>query len=243
MNKKKLEGVTLLGIDCFDIDRLALAAEICQQRFEFAEVKLLTSLPAKDHKNIIKIDPINSTKEYSRFCIAKLNKYVDTPHVLIFQYDGFILNPDAWTDDFLKYDYVGAPWLVADWAVERFDFPQELVGKLVVGNGGFCLRSKKLVSLCAQFSEQILAKRYDPEDAAICIYNRELFEKNGARIAPVDLAKRFSFESEDDNNKFWDGQFGFHGIRWTDISKWTALHPEYKIDAELNTIERIVKLI
>jgi hypothetical protein len=38
MNKKKLEGVTLLGIDCIDLKRLNLAMEICQKDFEFDDV-------------------------------------------------------------------------------------------------------------------------------------------------------------------------------------------------------------
>jgi hypothetical protein len=140
--KKKLNNVTLLGIDCVDADRLKLAMEICTNNFDFAQVKILTSLAVED-KNIIKIEPIDSVEKYSEFILGELDKYVDTSHVLIVQYDGFILNPDSWTDDFLEYDYVGAPWLVADWAVNNFNFPANLLGEHVVGNGGFSLRSKK----------------------------------------------------------------------------------------------------
>jgi len=34
MAKRKLETVTLLGIDCVDLDRLVLAMDICQEKFE-----------------------------------------------------------------------------------------------------------------------------------------------------------------------------------------------------------------
>jgi hypothetical protein len=44
MSKKKLKGVTLLGIDCINLDKLILAMEICQKDFEFDEVKILSSL-------------------------------------------------------------------------------------------------------------------------------------------------------------------------------------------------------
>ncbi len=37
--KRELETVTLLRIDCVDLDRLVLAMDICQQEFEFAEDK------------------------------------------------------------------------------------------------------------------------------------------------------------------------------------------------------------
>ncbi len=42
--------------------------------------------------------------------IKRINSYVATPFALVIQYDGFILNPDAWRDEFLDYDYIGAPW-------------------------------------------------------------------------------------------------------------------------------------
>jgi|SRR5680860_225436 len=230
MSKRKLENVTLLGIDCVDVERLRLAVNICLKDFEFAEVKILTSLDVVNKENVIKIKAVNSTEEYSHFIINDLYQYVDTTHVLLVQYDGFILNPDAWTDDYLNYDYIGAPWLVADWSVNSFDFPVELLGKLVVGNGGFSLRSKKLLNLTAKLTQDNKIERYHPEDTSICVYYRRLFEDSGIKFAPVPLAKKFSFESEDKDNYSWDGQFGFHGLKWTDISKWAKIHPEYKID-------------
>jgi len=234
MDKIKLSNITLLGVDCVDINRLIQAAEICTKDFEFAEVKLLISLPSENF-NIVKIKPIKSAEEYSKFIICELDKYFKTSHVLIIQYDGFILNPSSWTNEFLNYDYIGAPWLVADWSVKDFGFPENLLGKLVVGNGGFSLRSKKLTSLCAKLAKENKFSTYHPEDVAICVNNRKLLEDNGIKFAPVELAKRFSFEAENDEYDIWDGQFGFHGLRWTDISKWLKIHPEYNID---NTLDR-----
>ncbi len=46
MKKISLPTVTLLGIDCVNIQRLVLVAKICMQSFNFGDVKLLTSLPA-----------------------------------------------------------------------------------------------------------------------------------------------------------------------------------------------------
>jgi len=230
--KNKLKGVTLIGIDCVDIERLIQAAEICQQKFEFEEVKLLTSLQS-NNPNIIPINPIISAEEYSEFIIEKLDEYVNTSHVLIIQYDGFILNPEAWTNEFLNYDYIGAPWLVREVSVNRFGFPREWLGQYVVGNGGLSLRSKKLLSFCAQLSRDGFFQKYHPEDLVISVYNRSFFEEHGIAFAPVPLAKQFSYEAEDEDNYSWDGQFGFHGLTWTDISKWTVEHPEYKIDNSL----------
>jgi len=235
--KRKLGSVTLLGIDCVDINRLIQAAEICLKDFEFADVKLLTSLQS-DNKYTVPIKPLNSVEEYSEFVITDLDKYVDTPHVLIIQYDGFILNPEAWDDKFLNYDYIGAPWMVANWAVENFDYPKAMVGKWLVGNGGFSLRTKKLTSLCAELAKTGEFKKYHPEDASICVYNRDLLESRGIKFAPVNLAKQFSYEAEDNEHDKWDGQFAFHGLRWTDISKWLEKNPGYKIDNSLDKEKR-----
>jgi hypothetical protein len=230
--KRRLEGVTLLGVDCVDIDRLVQAAEICQKDFEFEDVKLLTSIKS-DHVNIVLINPIMSIEQYSYFIIAELDKYLDTSHVLIIQYDGFILNPDAWSDEFLKYDYIGAPWLVRDFSVNNFGFDKKLLGQFVVGNGGFSLRSKKLVSLCADLAKRNFFKDYDPEDVVICVHNRKFFEDKNIQFAPVELAKAFSYE-DDESHNMWDSQFGFHGLGYTDISKWIKQNPGYKIDNTLN---------
>lgn len=229
MAKKKLNNITLLGIDCLDAQRLDQAMEICQRDFEFAQVKLFTSLPAAGINNAVKINPINSVEAYSDFVLFELDKYVDTDFLLLVQYDGFILNPEAWSDEFLKYDYIGSPWLIADWSVKMFDVPSRLLGQRIVGNGGFSLRSKKLLSLTAKLGAEKITRR-NPEDMSICIYHRELMEKNGIKFAPIKLAQQFSFESEGNDNYIWDGQFGYHGLKWTDISKWTDRHPEVKID-------------
>ena len=240
--KKKLNGVTLLGIDCFDIDRLILAAEICLKDFEFEEVKLLTSLQS-NNQNIVSIDHIPTVEEYSKFIIDKLDEYVDTPHVLIIQYDSFILNPDAWSDEFLKYDYIGSTFLVRDVSINRFGFPKELLGQRVVGNGGFSMRSKKIISLCAKLSKENFFINYHPEDVVISIHNRKAFEERGIKFAPVSIAQKFSFESQDNSDYSWNGQFGFHGLRWTDISKWTKAHPEYNIDNSLRSPDKRHKYV
>jgi hypothetical protein len=242
-DKIKLKSVTLLGVDCINLDRIKQAVGICLNYFEFAEVKILTSLSSDDPNNIYKINPVNSTEKYSSFIINELYKYVDTAYVLIVQYDGFILNPKAWTNEFLKYDYIGAPWLVADWSVDKYNFPIELLGKYVVGNGGFSLRSKKLLSLTAKLSKQKKLKKYHPEDAAISVYYREFLEKQGIKFAPVSLAKQFSFEGESLDNYAWNSQLGFHGLKWTDISKWSKLNGQYKIDNPASDKSEIVKYL
>lgn len=225
MSKINLQNVTLLGIDCVNSERLAEAMNVSQKDIEFGAVKLLTSLPTNDSRKI-EIPHIGSINEFSRFCIEELYKYVNTDYVLLVQYDGFVLNPESWTDEFLKYDYIGAPWLVADWSVRDFNFPESLLGTLVVGNGGFCLRSKKFLETSARLSSEGKIPKLNPEDVAMCVWYRDVFENEGIQFAPSELAEKFSIEGTD---HVYEKQFGFHGFSWTDIDVWIDQHPEHSL--------------
>jgi len=213
--KKLLSNTTLLGLDCVNIERLKLAADICQKDFEFGAVKLLSSI-SDDDSRVILVDPVSSIAEYSRFCLKQMADFINTDFVLIIQYDGFILNPDAWVDEFLKYDYLGAPWWYGD--------------DHNVGNGGFSLRSKRLLDMLK--NDKNIKETEHAEDHTICRIYGDYLRKQGIKFAPEAVAKIFSIEGigkkHDPNaNNIWDGQFGFHGLNKTDISKWLALHPEY----------------
>ena len=134
---------------------------------------------------------INSRQAYSKFVLQELHKYIKTDYVLMVQWDGWIINKNAWTDQFLDYDYIGAVW---PWHPEG----------LRVGNGGFSLRSKKLLELTAEPKFQYSDKN---EDDLICHLNRDFLVSNGIKFAPENLARQFSFEREVTNLE----TFGFHG--------------------------------
>ena len=77
-------------------------------------------------------------------CIKNLYKRFDTGNVVIIQSDGMPVNPGL--EAFVgKYDYVGAPWPKRchhrDWLPWR---------KYDVGNGGFCLRSRRICEQAAR---------------------------------------------------------------------------------------------
>jgi hypothetical protein len=236
MEKKKLDTVTLLGIDGINIDRLILAAEICKKDFEFGAVKLLTSLHS-GHHDVVPIVPITSVEAYSEFVVKDLHAYIDTSHLLMIQYDGFILNPAAWSDEFLEYDYIGAPWFVLPSHLKD-GFPVRMVGKWIVGNGGFSLKSKKFLLACAELARENMFPKYHPVDVVTCAVVRDLLEAKGIRFAPVEVAKKFSFEANAFMSK-WDQQFGYHGTKWTDISAWSNHHPEYVVDMKAGTVTKV----
>ena len=150
-------------------------------------IKLLTSKDI-DSPYRVKIDSIISTSQYSEFILKNLKKYIDTDYVLISQWDGYIINFNKWTDKFFEYDYLGAPWWWKD-------------NNLYGGNGGFSLRSKKLLEATSMLN-------YDgvmPEDEFICVSSLNELINQGFKFATKEFSKTFSIE-----NQIYDNSFGFH---------------------------------
>jgi len=125
---------------------------------------------------------------------------------------------------------------VNDWAIKNFGVPEELRDTTLVGNGGFNLRSKKLIREIKEMDLESNFKRYQPEDIVICVDKRKELEDKGITFAPPEIAEKFSFEAINEVNNKWTDQFGFHGLRWTDISKWLNENPEFKNKID-NTLE------
>ncbi len=234
MHQKKilLDKVTLVGIDCLDIERISTAAQISTEHIEFADVKILSSIQKRTPFPVVRIDPIRSTVEYSHFCITKLTEFVHTPHVLIIHHDGFILNPLAWEDSFLQYDYIGAPWQKGPPQMEIPGYPERDYSNYRVGNGGFSLRSKRFLDACTDLWREGKIPNSHPEDMVICIYLKEALEKRGMRFAPEEVARKFSIEGWyhlKHGYCRWNGQFGFHSLTLTDISRWTKRNRHWEI--------------
>jgi hypothetical protein len=78
-----------------------------------------------------------------------------------------------------------------------------------VGNGGFSLRSRKLLHVCG-FDSDIQLTNQEPiaEDNIIAQHNRAYLEREyDIKFAPTEVAKRFSFELGN-----YRESFGFHGL-------------------------------
>ena len=157
-----------------------------------------------------RIDPLRTLSDYSSFLIFELHKYVETSHVLIVQWDGYILNPKKWSDSFLNYDYIGAPF------IPRINDPfysRDSKGNFyVIGNGGFSLRSKKLLEAPSKFKlVDDLAYTNSNEDGFFCVLHRKFLEGKGFKWAPFQTAQRFSIETPINFRSLINLPFGFHG--------------------------------
>ncbi|MCL5990582.1 MAG: hypothetical protein M1419_00570 [Bacteroidetes bacterium] len=205
---KKLNNITLVIVDCVNSNRAIHAIRKSTQYFEFEQILFFTSLSiTSDNYKIISINKINSVSEYSVFILQELYKYIETDYCLIIQWDGFILNPEAWSDEFLQYDYIGAPW--SDAIMNGIFKRDGYTDSYRVGNGGFSLRSKKLLELLPTSIPInwafINRGWYYCEDLVICKQYRDKLEAQGIKFAPVELASKFSVE-----DGIYEGQFGFH---------------------------------
>lgn len=204
----ELNNVTLIGVAGTLTEQTLKAIEYSSRKVKFGAVKLITPHKLKSQScEIVECEPLNY-EQYNHFVVYRLHEYVDTDFALLVQNDGYIVNPDKWREDFLLYDYIGAPWPMP---TDDYSFRDPEGNIHRVGNGGFSLRSNKLLKLPSLL--RLEWKEYYGnyhEDGFICVHNRKALEKEGCVFAPVDVAKYFSHET---NVQETSGiiPFGFHG--------------------------------
>lgn len=211
----QLKNIDLIGIDT-NHPQLAIDSLLISSRdIEFGRIVLFTCADKSEFdqeqvKNIefIHIDRFKEYIDYSTFCL-RLADYLHNDYVLITHYDSFIINPELWTDEFLKWDYTGAPWAQVHC---------KAWGNLVnpVGNGGFCLRSRKML----EFSARFMSTNGNNEDGFLTNVKLDFAIRSGIRFAPVELAYRFSVHHLEDVGGVFEPEkyFGFHGMHNFPIS-------------------------
>jgi len=189
MSKIDLPNITLVSITSIRLNTTVKALKKSMSGINFGSVKLFTDVDVIDNEiEVVKV-PKMDLIEYNRFVIYELHKYIDTDFALQIQDDGYVVNPDMWRDDFLHYDYIGAPW--------GFTCFYDKYGQQIKVGNGISIRSKRLMEL-----PTLKNMPWHPhdgnynEDAQICIWNRSLFLDNGMTFAPFELAKYFSHEEK-----------------------------------------------
>lgn len=202
----ELPEVTLVAVSSIELPRTLRAIKQSQLGIDFGAVLLVSHCRPhflSEKVTYVERPRIKSLDEYSRFMLYDLVDLISTDFALVIQHDGFVANPSAWDPTFLNYDYIGAPWPPNT----HFDSDGNSVE---VGNGGFSLRSIKLLSafneLGLPFTDN--GTGYFNEDGQICVYYREALKAHGISFAPVEVARRFSVESDD--NEELNQPFGFH---------------------------------
>ena len=141
-------------------------------------------------------------EKYSDFVVHDLNENIDSSFCMLIQTDGYPVKIDAWKDDFLKYDYIGAPWFT------QMEVPE----RMIVGNGGFSIRSKRFLEESCKLPEK--GAETHPEDVFLCREKHDELVESGVVFAPWEVARLFSVEDAP-----YAGQFGFHGQMTVNINK------------------------
>ena len=186
----------------------------------YSDMKMPETFEGVPVTNVL-IDKLTGQTSYSKITLGLVPAVCEHDFDLIVQWDGYAVNPEAWTDDFFNYDYIGATWDDGG-----------------VGNGGFSLRSNKLYEQMvdlkmgykpSDFSPEIASKYINVdkdrdgsdfigEDVVICRIYKEQLESAGIKFAPHQVADRFSIENHSPvapwtgNLNQWVGKsLGFHG--------------------------------
>jgi hypothetical protein len=212
-----LPDVTLICVSSVNLPQTYFAFSKSIERINFGAVRLVTHEKPEHLPDFIEYSEcyqIKNINDYSYYCIYNLTNHVQTSHCLIIQADGFVINPDKWDDSWLEYDYIGAPWQYTENAyIDPFGKHQR------VGNGGFSLRSKKLLDVPkheyiewdvnqGDFYKHMNANNF-AEDGNICVHNRHIYERCGCKFAPVEVASKFSHEKSIEETEGIT-PFGFH---------------------------------
>lgn len=229
----KLDNVTLLTLFWGDNDHSLnsiKSMQNCMNKISFGEKVIITDgdsakrhdefIQKHDIKYIPMQDSISSNlkddtqrENFSNTFLQKLKDSVETEFCLNIQSDSTIIDEEKWTDNFLEYDYIGAPW--PEYILKTSDMCQDKIKWFpnVVGNGGFSIRSKRFIDSC--FNLETFHKN---EDLNVCIFNYYNMINRGVKFAPKELAYEFSVEhpintlgSYDRNILSTYKSFGFHG--------------------------------
>jgi hypothetical protein len=200
-NKLQLPNVTLIALSSVDFEGHKKALDKSCEGIDFGAVKLIW-----DQK-------IKNIDDWNYKIIYELHNYVDTDFAMLIHSDGYIINPSAWKDEFLDYDYIGAPWPLPgrDMPDDGFSYKTSTGVSVRVGNS-VSLRSRRLLQLPSILGFEW--KSYygnTNEDGFLCVHNRATLEGHGCRFAPLELAKYFSKEHEIEENKGIE-TFSFHSL-------------------------------
>lgn|SRR3990167_4972241 len=191
-----LPDVTLISLTGKNFDAHEVAFEYSCRNIDFGAVKIIYDFKIK------------TIDDWNYKVIFDLWKYVDTSHAMLIHSDGYVINPEIWTNDWLFYDYIGAPWPMPN---DSYSYRDEQGNIIRVGNS-VSLRSKKIMLYPTLYEFEW--KSYfgnTNEDGYLCVHNRKKLEQLGCKFAPIGEAKHFSKEHEIPENEGLK-TFAFHSI-------------------------------
>lgn len=203
MQKLDLSGVTLLGVSARDVAETIEAMDRCTALASFSSVLLFSpERPTHWHGDWKPCPNFTRSRDLCPWSMTELPKFRKhfAKHILSVHWDGFIINPSAWTNDFLRYDFIGAPLTTED----AFCPKPESVPFLM--NNGFYLSSRKFWKCLADLRVENSDPACHPSDRLITGRYRAQLTALGVNFAPAAAAARFAC-----TDTKWNGEFGAHG--------------------------------
>ncbi|MDY4479470.1 MAG: DUF5672 family protein [[Pasteurella] aerogenes] len=202
--------------------------EELQKKLPVENLKCLLISPEKpkhiaDYVQHIRCKPF-SYLEYNLFILYALGDLIETDFALVVQNDGFVVNGNNWKDEFFDYDFIGAPLhcmfeYLKDGSLKQYHneqcnpFYKNMPAHFFEGqNGGFSLRSQRLLKLLRELNIKIQFPIPEPlskgenislnytskshnEDIVLTILIRKQLSENNIKFAPPEISTYFACES------------------------------------------------
>lgn len=183
-NKLKLPNVTLAAMTSVKLYETIRALTYSMQGIEFGEVVLIThrkpfSLPKGiTYKHTSKLTDIDC---FNYKMVYELGDYINTDYVLLVHYDGFVVHPEMWREEFLQYDYIGSPWPIPKPGTQHCY--HDIYGNLCRVGNSVSLRSKRLLEFPrkADLTWEKDEDGFYNEDIFLCCMNKHRIEAAGRR--------------------------------------------------------------
>ena len=197
VNNKKLQlpNVTLAAMTSVKLRQTIQALQYSMREIDFGDVVLVTHRKPLFLSKKIKYKHVKKLKTIDHFnynMVYKIHHYIHTDFMLLIHYDGFVVNPDMWRDEFLEYDYIGSPFPPPH---TEFAY-RDVNGNICRVGNSVSIRSKRLLEFPAQSHMPWMPSAHGDynEDCFICCQNKHLFDAAGMQIAPLEVAKYFGHE-------------------------------------------------
>ena len=208
MTTIRIKDVTLLAVSSIRIPETIQALKTSSLSIQFGNVKLVSHERPKELPDWIDFGycpRIENINQFNQYVFKDLTEHVSTTHCLMVQDHAYVINYYLWNDFWLNYDYIGAPWPI----IEN-TYIADNGERVRVGNGGFSLRSKKILDAPRKLGLNLKHVRgWYNEDGNLCCYHRQALLQYGIKYAPVEVAAKFSYENSVEENKDII-PFGFH---------------------------------
>lgn len=194
--KLQLPDITLIALTNKDFEGHKKAIDISCEGIEWGGVKLIWD------------ESIRDINDWNYKIVYELADYVATDFALLIHADGYVIRPEKWREEFLYYDFIGAPWPLP---VDDYSY-RDPKGRIIRVGNSVSIRSKRLLELPRQLN--LPWNSYfgnTNEDGFLCVHQRPALEAVGVRFAPLEVAKFFSREHDLPENEGIE-TFAFHEV-------------------------------